>query len=371
MYKKNQRMIEKFSYIRIDDFALLTHVNLPNRTYTTPICENMKNHRQDGCILNSSKNFIYPTAFWFYRNSCHTASFYNAILYAIMSVALLYLNYFMLHRNVIRLNQEYNIICKLINLNRKRVTDNLGRSLELLHKILPRHVSDGLLKGHSISPEFYDSVTIMFNDIVGFTAISAQCTPLQVLNLLHHLYTFFDKRLDYYDVYKVETIGDAYMTCSGLPRRNGTRHVEEICLLALDLNSLCHTIEMPHKKSKYVEIRIGINTGSVVAGVVGVKMPRYCLFGDAVNVASRMESTSETSKIQLSSYTYDLLMERDNGYICEKRGKVLIKGKNEMQLHWLLGKKNWESKRDHEVCHFVPQWKRKKKVEEKQAEEKI
>ena len=136
-------------------------------------------------------------------------------------------------------------------------------------------------------------MTIYFSDIVGFTALSASSTPLQVVSLLNHLYTWFDSIIVNYDVYKVETIGDAYMVVSGLPIRTTDKHAAEIASFALHLLNAIQKFETPYKPFEKIKLRIGIHSGPCVAGVIGSKMPRYCLFGDTVNTASRMESTGE------------------------------------------------------------------------------
>ncbi|KAJ8309667.1 hypothetical protein KUTeg_011532 [Tegillarca granosa] len=116
-------------------------------------------------------------------------------------------------------------------------------------------------------------------------------SPMEVVSLLNDLYSMFDATIDIYDVYKVETIGDAYMVASGLPVPNGIRHAGEIGTMALDLLSQCGTFTIHHMPDVPLRLRIGLHTGPCVAGVVGLTMPRYCLFGDTVNTASRMEST--------------------------------------------------------------------------------
>ncbi|NWY55748.1 ANPRB protein, partial [Chionis minor] len=208
----------------------------------------------------------------------------------------------------------------------------------LLYSMLPKQVADDLRQGKHAQAQSYLSATIFFSDIVGFTELSSSSTPYQVVDLLNKLYTTFDEIIDNYDVYKVETIGDAYMVVSGVPKENGIRHAGEIASMALDLLDVCRTFKIPHKPNTLLRIRAGIHSGAVVAGVVGTKMPRYCLFGDTVNTASRMESTSEALKIQCSASTYQLL-EQIGEYVLVCRGNLQVKGKGDMVTYWLEGKK--------------------------------
>ncbi|KFP82217.1 Retinal guanylyl cyclase 1, partial [Acanthisitta chloris] len=152
-------------------------------------------------------------------------------------------------------------------------------------------VAEALKMGTPVEPEYFEEVTLYFSDIVGFTTISAMSEPIEVVDLLNDLYTLFDAIIGSHDVYKVETIGDAYMVASGLPKRNGNRHAGEIANMSLDILSSVGTFRMRHMPEVPVRIRIGLHSGPCVAGVVGLTMPRYCLFGDTVNTASRMEST--------------------------------------------------------------------------------
>ncbi|KAH0628370.1 hypothetical protein JD844_009443 [Phrynosoma platyrhinos] len=208
----------------------------------------------------------------------------------------------------------------------------------LLYSMLPKQVADDLRQGKPSQAQSYVNSTIFFSDIVGFTQLSSTSTPYEVVDFLNKLYTTFDEIIDNYDVYKVETIGDAYMVVSGVPKENGIHHASEIASMALDLVSVCRTFRIPHKPNTQLKIRAGIHSGPVVAGVVGTKMPRYCLFGDTVNTASRMESTSEALKIQCSSNTYQLL-EQIGEYILVCRGNLQVKGKGDMITYWLEGKK--------------------------------
>ncbi|XP_060072134.1 uncharacterized protein LOC132552006 [Ylistrum balloti] len=211
------------------------------------------------------------------------------------------------------------------------------RSETLLCQLLPVSVARKMMENKKIEPRLYKSATVCFSDIVGFTTICSGCTPFQVVELLNLLYNTYDSRLEKYDVYKVETIGDAYMVVSGVPETNGERHVSEIAFLALDMLEATMGVDVRHLANKNInlKIRLGVNTGPVVSGVVGNKMPRYCLFGDTVNVASRMESTGKPQKIQLSASTVEALQQ----FPCfqtQERGFVQIKGKGEMKTSWLL-----------------------------------
>ncbi|KAJ8371195.1 hypothetical protein SKAU_G00112230 [Synaphobranchus kaupii] len=231
---------------------------------------------------------------------------------------------------------------------------------DLLHQMLPKSVAKQLRQQQHVKAETYENVTIFFSDIVGFTMISASCSPMQVVEMLNNLYVCFDTRIDSYDVYKVETIGDAYMVVSGLPERNGEKHADEIAKMSLDLVAAVRQVPIPHMPGKRLQLRAGIHTGSCVAGIVGSKMPRYCLFGDTVNTASRMESTSLPQRVHASSDTYIALM-KDNAYELEFRGEIEVKGKGKMKTYWLIGHKNYSVQNDSLVCHWNPGLARKRK----------
>ncbi|XP_033105944.1 atrial natriuretic peptide receptor 1-like [Anneissia japonica] len=209
------------------------------------------------------------------------------------------------------------------------------KSEELLYQILPRSVANELKQGNPVRPEAFESVSIYFSDIVGFTKLSSMSTPIQVVDLLNDLYTCFDAIIDNFDVYKVETIGDAYMVVSGLPIRNGDFHAREISRMALKLLEAVRTFKIRHVEDEKLKLRIGIHSGPCVAGVVGLKMPRYCLFGDTVNTASRMESNGEPLKIHISQSTRDIL-ESFGTFVLEHRGQIEMKGKGLQTTYWLL-----------------------------------
>ncbi|XP_051982336.1 atrial natriuretic peptide receptor 1-like [Xyrauchen texanus] len=210
------------------------------------------------------------------------------------------------------------------------------RAEGLLTQMLPRSVAAQLIAGKTVRAETYDCVTIYFSDIEGFTAMSASLTPMQVVNVLNDLYTYFDNIIDNHNVYKVETIGDAYMVVSGLPIRNGDDHAKEIARMSLAIVQGMRSFHSPHVSQQQLRVRIGVHSGSCVTGVVGLKMPRYCLFGDTVNTASRMETYGLPLRIHVSSSTKSLL-DTFKTFHCELRGDIQIKGKGWVRTFWLLG----------------------------------
>lgn len=205
----------------------------------------------------------------------------------------------------------------------------------LLCRMLPKQIAEKLKQGEAVAPQAFDEVTIYFSDIVGFTDLSSQSTPFQVVDLLNDLYTLFDGIVERHDVYKVETIGDAYMVVSGLPNKNGKRHAAEIANMSLDLLDAVRKFAVRHVPGYKMMLRIGMHTGSVCAGVVGLKMPRYCLFGDTVNTASRMESNGEALKIHMSQES-KIALDFIGGYVMECRGEISIKGKGMLTTWWLI-----------------------------------
>jgi class 3 adenylate cyclase/ABC-type phosphate transport system substrate-binding protein len=217
-----------------------------------------------------------------------------------------------------------NTLEEKVNDRTKELEDAMTRVKTVLHQILPPAVAEKLSNGEAVLPEYYDSVTIFFSDIVGFTTIASLSTPLQVVAFLNSLYITFDSIIDRHDVYKVETIGDAYMVISGLPNKNVIAHAQHIANMALDFVLAVRGATIPHMPKRPVELRGGFHSGPVTAGVVGLKMPRYCLFGDTVNVASRMESTSVAMKIQITASSQELL-DQIGGYVMQERGETEIK----------------------------------------------
>jgi PAS domain S-box-containing protein len=208
------------------------------------------------------------------------------------------------------------------------------QSESLLLNILPKTIAEQLKQSTDAIAEHFDEVSILFSDIVGFTPLSARLSPIDLVKLLNDMFSKFDKLAEKYQLEKIKTIGDAYMVAAGLPLKRAN-HAQAIAEMALDMQaSIQH---FSSNNGEEFQIRIGIHSGPVIAGVIGKKKFIYDLWGDTVNVASRMESSGTPGKIQISSDTYELLKDR---YIVEKRGQISVKGKGEMITYWLLGRKS-------------------------------
>jgi adenylate cyclase len=207
------------------------------------------------------------------------------------------------------------------------------KSERLLLNILPETIADRLKQGQSNIADGFAQVTILFADIVGFTEISSRTSPQELVELLNKIFSAFDHLTDRYGLEKIKTIGDNYMVAGGLPV-SCANHAESIAEMALEMQQ--EIMKFSDKTGQPLQIRIGINTGPVVAGVIGTKKFIYDLWGDAVNTASRMESQGIPGKIQVSDSTYKLLCDK---YVLNRRGTIDIKGKGEMTTYFLMGKK--------------------------------
>mmetsp|Transcript_34524 Transcript_34524/g.38677 ORF Transcript_34524/g.38677 Transcript_34524/m.38677 type:complete len:795 (-) Transcript_34524:64-2448(-) len=213
---------------------------------------------------------------------------------------------------------------------------HLTKTDELLYSVFPKHVADALRNGQKVAPENHDIVTIFFSDIVGFTDISSKLDPLRISDLLDRLYNSFDALSDYHDVFKVETIGDAYMAVTNLTKKQPD-HCKRITEFAIDAIRVANQTLIDEKNPNigFVNIRVGFHSGSVVSSVVGTRNPRYCLFGDTVNTASRMESNSQKNRIHCSEASASLLRKQCPKIRIFPRGEIEVKGKGSMDTFWI------------------------------------
>jgi adenylate cyclase len=203
------------------------------------------------------------------------------------------------------------------------------KSETLLLNILPKEIA-AILKNESRTiADHYEEASVLFADMVGFTPLSAQLPPVEMVELLNEAFSFFDSLLDKYDVEKIRTIGDSYMAVSGVPHRH-TDHAQALVRMALEMRDYISTHTF--RNGQRVNFRIGINSGSMIAGVIGRRKFVYDVWGDAVNIASRMESHGLGGAVQITQTTYELIKDE---FVCEPRGTVNVKGKGEMEV-WLV-----------------------------------
>lgn len=202
-------------------------------------------------------------------------------------------------------------------------------SEQLLLNILPCAIADRLKRGETVIADGFNDVTVLFADIVNFTELSATISPVKLVCLLNEIFSAFDSLAEKYSLEKIKTIGDAYMVVGGLPLYRPD-HAEAIANMALDMQRVIN--KFAGELGKSFDIRIGISTGPVVAGVIGIKKFIYDLWGDTVNVASRMESHGQAGSIHVSASTHDILQHK---YQFIDRGEIMIKGKGKMQTYFL------------------------------------
>jgi adenylate cyclase len=207
------------------------------------------------------------------------------------------------------------------------------QSEKLLLNILPKPIAERLKAKQSTIADSFADVSVLFADIVGFTELSARMSPTELVKRLNVIFSHFDQLAEKYGVEKIKTIGDAYMVVGGLPMPRDD-HAEAIAQMALGMQA--KIAKLCADTGEKLAIRVGINSGPVVAGVIGVSKFTYDLWGDTVNVAARMEATGFAGRIQVTDVTYELLKDK---YLLERRGVIPVKGKGNMMTYWLLEKK--------------------------------
>jgi len=206
-----------------------------------------------------------------------------------------------------------------------------AKAEELLLNILPKSIAERLKAQTRPIADYFGSASILFADVVDFTPWSEGMQPEQVVGHLDLLFSHFDGLAEEYGLEKIKTIGDAYMVAAGVPTPRPD-HARALALVGLDMIAAMR--EHEELAALGLELRIGINSGPVVAGVIGRKRFLYDLWGDAVNTASRMESHGAAGRIQITRATYELLADE---FVCEPRGTIIVKGKGEIEVWYLVG----------------------------------
>jgi len=214
--------------------------------------------------------------------------------------------------------------------NTKLISEEKKKSEDLLLNILPVQVAEELKEKGMVHAQHYDNVTVLITDFVGFTNVAERFSPKQLVGELHACFKAFDGMLDRYNIEKIKTVGDAYLAVSGLPSAN-PNHAADMVAVAINMRDF-----MQYRKTQLgdatFEMKIGVHTGSVVAGIVGVKKFAYDIWGDTVNLAARMEQNCEPGKINISESTYQLVKDK---YDCEYRGEIQAKNKGKLKMYFV------------------------------------
>lgn len=210
------------------------------------------------------------------------------------------------------------------------ISEEKKKSEDLLLNILPAQVADELKEKGMVHAQHFDDVTVLITDFAGFTNVAERFSPKQLVGELHACFKAFDGMLDKFHIEKIKTVGDAYLVASGLPSAN-PNHATDMVAVAIAMRDF-----MLYRKTQLgdatFDMRIGVHSGSVVAGIVGVKKFAYDIWGDTVNLAARMEQNCEPGKINISESTYKLVKDK---FECEYRGEIQAKNKGKLKMYFL------------------------------------
>jgi class 3 adenylate cyclase len=254
------------------------------------------------------------------------------ILYLILLLLIIRAFYVQLD---LRFARKQYVLEQIINKRTEDLIIEKEKTETLLSNVLPKNTANEIMTKGKATKIKYNFVTVLFSDIQGFTKIAEEMNPEVLIDERDKFFFFFDSVVEKYGIEKIKTIGDAYMCAGGIPEKNRTNPVEVI-LAALEMklymNKLKETSEL--EGMKYWDIRVGIHTGTVVAGVVGQKKLSYDIWGDTVNIASRMESSGKAGKINISGTTYEFVKDF---FSCEYRGKMPVKYKGELEMYFVNG----------------------------------
>jgi adenylate cyclase len=255
-----------------------------------------------------------------------------AAIYLLIFFLIIFVLYILLKR---KYDRKQNTLEQLVyNKTEELIAEKLKRE-ELLANVLPKNAANDIMVKGKADKVKYNFVTVLFSDIQGFTKIAEEMNPELLIDELDKFFFYFDSVVGKYGIEKIKTIGDAYMCAGGIPDKNRTNPVEVI-LAALEMRAYMKRLKEASELEgmKYWDIRIGIHTGTVVAGVIGQKKLSYDIWGDTVNTASRMESSGEAGKINISGTTYEFIREF---FDCEYRGRMPVKYKGELDMYFVNG----------------------------------
>jgi class 3 adenylate cyclase len=245
-------------------------------------------------------------------------------------------NFFLIGATIIGMVTSYALERYSRNdfLQKITIQDQRDQADRLLYNILPERIAEQLKQSNDIIAEEFSSATVLVADIVNFTPISARFNAREVVGMLNDLFTSFDELVEKYDVEKIQVAGDAYMAAAGVPTTRSD-HAKVMVQLAMDMLDCVRNGDFLGGKHS-VEIRIGLDSGSVLGGVIGRRKYFYAIWGDVVNTAARMESHGSTGKIQITRATYELIQDE---FECEYIGEIPVKGKGQMEVWHLVTEK--------------------------------
>jgi adenylate cyclase len=259
-------------------------------------------------------------------------SYLAIILYLVLFSLIIWTLYDQLN---LRFSRKQYMLEQIINKRTEDLIIEKEKTETLLANVLPKTTASEIMEKGKATKIKYNFVTVLFSDIQGFTKIAEEMNPEVLIDELDKFFFYFDSVVEKYGIEKIKTIGDAYMCAGGIPEKNRTNPVEVI-LAALEMKVYMRRLKESSELEgmKFWDIRIGIHTGTVVAGVVGQKKLSYDIWGDTVNTASRMESSGEAGKINISGTTYEFVKDFFN---CEYRGKMPVKYKGELEMYFVNG----------------------------------
>lgn len=298
-------------WIPVEKDYKLTFSNLKPGNYKLMVkYENLPLNHQTQATLNLKISPPYWSTWWFI-GLCIISGFQLIFLY--------------INNKTKKLNQKNVELEKMVNEKTADLQLEIKKSDELLLNILPRDIALELKQNGSAAAKQHNNVTVLFTDFVNFTGISEKLNPTDLVKEIDRCFKSFDLIIEKYKIEKIKTIGDAYLAAAGLPSADPNHAINVV-------NAAIEIIDFMKTNNPKFEIRIGIHSGPVVAGIVGIKKFAYDIWGDTVNVASRMESNSEAMKINLSEATYHLIK---NEFTCVHRGRIIVKNRGEMDMYFV------------------------------------
>lgn len=282
--------------------------------------------------INALGETAAESTFRFYIKPPWYRSGYAYLLYASLLGLIIYLLMILNNKRLINKNNELEI---KVNERTRELKQEKQKSDELLLNILPAEVAEELKRKGETTARQFEQVSVLFTDFVGFTTISEHLTPKELVSEIHYCFKAFDAIIEKNELEKIKTIGDAYLAVCGLPQAD-TKHALKVVQAAIDILDFMNMYqnERRQQQKEFFEIRIGIHSGPVVAGIVGMKKFAYDIWGDTVNTAARMEQTSEAGKINISGATYELVKKT---FPCTYRGKIKAKNKGEIDMFFVNG----------------------------------